>query len=382
MGKQSSKHLHLFIFLLLLYIGLGLPDSLLSTTWPDISNDLGVNVGYISLLSVITIFCSMISANNSDRLNRIFGSDRVIIVSMSMCMLGILIISAIHTIVAITIATIIMGSGAGAIDANVNLVASKHLKVGELNLLHGFWGIGITFTPLLTTIIYSLGYKQWMVYLIIGFIFAVLITYSILNKHLLEGVSEQTPEVEKKLRYDLIDNIANAIYFIYGVEFLIGTFLASYLTSILMLDSALAAFAVSCYWGGLMVSRLLMPLIFRVVNARKLLAVHAIVLIVASIVIQSSYYPLLIASFTVIGYSFGPIFPTFVHFTEKRHNRDTGYYLSKQIFWMYLAIFLAQVLVGVIAMYYSLQFFIYLVTIMIIIISTLILIYLAKTKNN
>lgn len=48
---KNIKTNNQFILLFLVLISLGLPDSLLSTTWPEISNELAVNIGLISTIS-------------------------------------------------------------------------------------------------------------------------------------------------------------------------------------------------------------------------------------------------------------------------------------------------------------------------------------------
>lgn len=375
-----SRHLKLFILLLILYIGLGLPDSLLSTTWPDISRDLSVNIGLISIFSIITIFCSMLSSTNTYLLNKLMGPTRVILLSMVMCLTGLVIFVTFKSLASLVVAQIIMGLGAGAIDSNVNFIASQNLKVGEMNLLHGFWGVGITLTPLITAIVYRLGYSQWMVFEVVALLFVILISYGYLNRGLLdiEIVAEVESEGPVKLRGR--DLLGVGIYFIYGVEFLIGTYLATYLVSYLAVSSADAAFVVSCYWGGLMVSRLAMPIVFRYIKSQTVIKLHCIFLIVASLLINIDNFYLLMVSYTLIGYSFGPIFPTFVHYTERVNPENTAFYIGKQISSMYLAIFLSQVLVGYFAIKYSLGFFSPLITVLIFILVILISLYLNVFK--
>lgn len=378
----KNKHLQLFILLLVLYIGLGLPDSLLSTTWPDISNDLAIPVGYISLFSIIAIFCSMVSSSLSYKLNKLLGPVNVILLSMVMCLSGIIIFVIFRSFISLLIVQVIMGLGAGAIDANVNFIASQNLKVGEMNLLHGFWGVGVTLTPLITTITYSLGFTEWAVFIVIALIFILLITYSYLFRQLLDVEIISEDQSINKLKVNGSEYLGLAIYFLYGVEFLIGTFLASYLVAIIGATSAQAAFAVSCYWGGLMVSRLAMPIIFKHISSYKVIWLHAIVLLICSPFILSANYFVLLVLFIIIGYCFGPIFPTFVHYTELINPDKTSFLISHQISSMYLAIFLSQVIVGYIAIDYSLVFFAKLVTVMVGLLVIAIISYLVKFKSK
>ncbi len=379
---RINKHTQLFVLLLVLYIGLGLPDSLLSTTWPDISTDISVPVGYISLFSIIAIFCSMVSSSLSYKLNKLLGPVNVILLSMVMCLSGIIICVVSKSFTSLLVVQVIMGLGAGAIDANVNFIASQNLKVGEMNLLHGFWGVGVTVTPLITTITYALGFKEWAVFIVIAVIFILLILYSYLFKHLLDIKITQEVEKTNDIQIQRREYLGIIIYFMYGVEFLIGTFLASYLVSVIGATNAEAAFAVSCYWGGLMVSRLIMPLIFRYIDSYKVILTHSIILFLCIPLILSTNYYLLLILFVVIGYCFGPIFPTFVHYTELVNPTKTSFLISRQISSMYLSIFLSQVIVGYIAIDNSLVFFTKLVATMILLLVLSIISYLYVFKSQ
>lgn len=377
-----SKHLKLFILLLALYVGLGLPDSLLATTWPNISSELGANIGLISVFSIISIFSSMISSANTYRLNKWLGPTNVIMLSMVLCLSGLVIFIGFKSLASLVIVQIIMGLGAGAIDGNVNYIASQNLKVGEMNLLHGFWGVGITLTPIITAVVYSLGYSHWIVFGVVAVLFVILIIYAYANRSLLaiEVVTDSADGQQVKLK--LADWLGISLYFIYAVEFLIGTFLATYLVKFLQFDSADAAFVVSCYWGGLMISRIVMPIIFKYIPDQKVLKIHCLILVIASILINVDNIYILMVTYVLIGYAFGPIFPTFVHYTECVNPENTAFYIGKQLSSMYFGMFLSQVLVGYFAVKYSLVFFSPLISMLIIILVTLIMSYLTIFKKQ
>lgn len=377
-----SKHQKLFVLLLVLYIGLGLPDSLLSTTWPDISNDLGLSVGLISIFSIITIFCSMISSTNTYSLNKWIGPTNVILLSMVMCLSGLVIFIIFKSFTSLIIVQIIMGLGAGAIDSNVNFIASQNLKVGEMNLLHGFWGVGITLTPLITAIVYYLGYSEWYVFGAVAILFVILIGYAYLNRSMLDIKVVAQAENGQQVRLVKRDMLGLAIYFVYGVEFLIGTYLATYLVTDLHVDTAIAAFIVSCYWGGLMISRLVVPIIFKYFKSSTVLKINCLILVICGLLINIDNIYVLAVSYILIGYSFGPIFPTFVHYTERINQQNTAFYIGKQISSMYLAIFLSQLFVGYFAAKAGFGFFSPLISILIILLVILITIYLNVFKTH
>lgn len=383
MGKIIKQN-RVFIVLLLIFIGLGLPDSLLSTTWPDLSRDLGLQIGFLSIVTIITTFFSMLSSNNTYKLNKLFGVKNVIILSMVLCMSGVLLVTISKSIIGLIIAQVILGLGAGAIDSNVNLIGSQVLTIGKFNILHGFWGVGITGTALITTIVYSLGYNQWLVYWIIAMLFIVLILVTVKNQDILV-LREETQQQEgfsRDEKRSLKDYIGVVIYFGYGVEFIIGIYLTSYLTTSLNIDSAKAAFVVSCYWGGVMVSRLVITKIFEYIPAPKLLKIHAIIVLILAFTIHTTSYPALVLSFVILGYAFGPIYPTFMHFTETIHKTNASYFISKQLSGYYLSVFLGQIIIGYCSKYFGLGFFIYIVSLLLIVLVVAMLVYLKINQEK
>lgn len=377
-----NKNLRLFILLLVLYIGLGLPDSLLSTTWPNIRADLGLSIGYISVFSMIGIFSSMISSSNTHRLNSLIGPTRVILMSMVFCLSGLIIFLVFNSFASLIVVQIIMGLGAGAIDSNVNFIASQNLKVGQINLLHGFWGVGVTLTPLVTSVVFFFGYSYMVVFMVVALLFVILITYGYLNRSLLQmeiTTDEQSQNPATIKRKDLLGIL---IYFVYGVEFIVGTFLATYLVTVVKLDGASAAFIVSCYWGGLMVSRIIMPLLFKYIKSYNILILHCILLIGCSMLLRTTNFYALTVIYIITGYCFGPIFPTFVHYTERVNPENTAFYIGKQISSMYFSIFTSQLLIGFFAVKYGLFFYPTVVTVAIILLVILILSYLRIFKTE
>lgn len=380
---KNIKANNLFILLFLIFISLGLPDSLLSTTWPEISNELSVNIGLISTISLITSFFSMLSSNNTHKLNNKLNSNNVIIISMCLCLSGITIIVLFKSLIAIVLASALLGLGAGSIDSNVNLIGSQNLSIGKFNLLHASWGIGITATALITSISYHFNLGTWFVYYVLIAFFIVLIVYSNSRKEQLvikEDITTSSKPEKKK--YNISDYIGVGLYFCYGVEFVIGLFLASYLTTIISLSSSEAAFIVACYWAGLMISRVIMTKLLELVNPVKLLKVHGCLLIVFAFTIQSTNLYVLAISFIAIGYLFGPIYPTFMHFTDVVHPNNASYFISKQLSGYYACVVIMQVLIGVISIYHGLAFYIYIVSALIFLLIACMLIYINKYKQQ
>lgn len=74
----------LLIIIYLSFISLGLPDSLLGSTWPTMYLQLKVPVSYAGIISMIIAVGTIISSLLSDRLTRKMGTGKVTATSVTM----------------------------------------------------------------------------------------------------------------------------------------------------------------------------------------------------------------------------------------------------------------------------------------------------------
>ena len=141
----------LLIIIYLIFISLGLPDSILGSSFPAISDNLKISAefaGYISpLISAGTILSSLFSAY----LIKKFKPQWVVSFSIMLTIIGLLIFSFAkeNSIYLLFISTIPLGLGAGAIDTALNNYVAIHYKAIHMNWLHCSWGVGTVISPLI-----------------------------------------------------------------------------------------------------------------------------------------------------------------------------------------------------------------------------------------
>lgn len=140
----------LLLVIYIIFISLGLPDSMLGSSFPAIAQNLNLAKdlgGYISLVvSGFTILSSLLS----NYFIKKFSTKWVVIVSILLTALGLVSFSFVTQDYwwVFFIIAIPMGFGAGGIDSALNNYVALHYKAIHMNWLHCSWGVGASIGPL------------------------------------------------------------------------------------------------------------------------------------------------------------------------------------------------------------------------------------------
>ena len=137
----------LIIIIYLAFISLGLPDSLLGSSWPIMHLDIGMPLSSMGLISMLISGGTIVSSLFSDKVTRKFGTRTVTTFSVFLTALALLGFSFSKNIITIVIFAIPYGLGAGAIDAALNNYVAIHYSSKHMSWLHCFWGVGTIISP-------------------------------------------------------------------------------------------------------------------------------------------------------------------------------------------------------------------------------------------
>ena len=135
------------------FISLGLPDSVLGSAWPTIYPEFDVPVSYAGIIYGIISVCTILSSLQSDRLNRRFGTGKVTAFSVLTTAVALFGFSICPNYWVMMLWAIPYGLGAGSIDAALNNYVALHFKASHMNFLHCFYGVGVTVSPWILSII-------------------------------------------------------------------------------------------------------------------------------------------------------------------------------------------------------------------------------------
>lgn len=329
----------------IVFISLGLPDSLFGVAWPVVHTEFGVSESFASVYSVIISVCTGGVSFVSGRLIRKFGTSKVTFVSILLTALGLIGISFSPNIAVMMLFSVIMGYGAGAIDTGLNNFVSLHYKAHHMNWLHCFWGVGVTVSPLIMSGFLGDGGSQWrkgyVVIAVMQLAIAMIVLVSLKKWRGIEKKEEQTQGDEQKTDAKFLDILKikgvltgiGSLGLYCSMEFLLGTWGATYAVNVFALSPDEAAKWVSLYYGGIMLGRMLAGFIALKTNDKTLIRGGILVSLIGIIVFALPLGKISMLGFVLIGIGFGPVFPSVLHSVPERfgstYSADiTGYHMG------------------------------------------------------
>lgn len=338
--------LTILIVIYVVFISLGLPDSLLGVAWPVLHGEMNVPESFASVMSIIIGICTGGVSFVSGTLIRKFGTARVTLASIFVTALGLVGISFSPNIVMMIIFSIILGYGAGAIDTGVNNFVSLHYNASHMNFLHCFWGVGVTVSPMIMSVFLGGETGSWRNGYRVVALLQVLIALSVVavmrkwinaekSTVLAEGEGE---EKEEKGFFDIIKMTGVPVSILSlglycSMEFICGTWGATYIVNVFALEPSEAAKWVSLYYGGIMLGRLVSGIVATKLGDNKLikLGIDFSVLGIAILLLPIGKASLV--GFLVMGFGFGPVFPSVLHNIPERfgarYSADiTGFHMG------------------------------------------------------
>lgn len=333
----------LLIVIYLVFISLGLPDSLFGVSWPVVHTDFNLPESFASVYSVIISVCTGGVSFVSGWLIRKFGTGKVTFFSILLTAIGLVGISFSPNVVVMLICSVIMGYGAGAIDTGLNNFVSLHYKAQHMNWLHCFWGIGVTVSPMIMSQFLTGETGGWRdgyrVVALMQVVFALLVLFTLPKWKKLEApVTAETDEKSDKTLIDILKTkgmvtsiLSLGLYC--SMEFLLGTWGATYIVNTLGLSPDTAAMWVSLYYGGIMLGRVIAGFVSMKYSDNSLIRAGIVVSSVGMLVLLLPLGATSLVGLLLIGIGFGPVFPSTLHAVPERFGKKysadiTGYHMG------------------------------------------------------
>ena len=339
------KMVGILVVIYIVFISLGLPDSVFGVSWPVLHIDFGVPESSGSLYSIITGVCSGGVAFVAGKLLRKFGTANVTFFSILLTAMGLIGISLSPNIIVMMICAIIMCYGQGAIDTGLNNYISLHYKARHMSWLHCFWGIGVTTSPLIMSLFLNGESGSWRngyrILAIIQFGIAILVAISLKKwKHIekeskTEAIEEQGEKHSitdiLKLKGALTSILSQGLYC--SMEFLIGTWGASFLVNTHHYSPDTAARWISLYFAGIVLGRFISGFASIKASDNTLIRGGIVTAFLGIILLALPLGSISVAGLLLIGVGFGPIFPSILHSVPERfgakYSADlTGFHMG------------------------------------------------------
>ena len=315
------------------FVSLGLPDSLLGSSWPVIHQEINVPESFAGIISITIFIGTILSSLFSDRMLRRFGAGRVTAVSTLMTALALFGFSVSNQFWMILLWSIPYGLGAGGVDAILNNYVALHYKAQHMSWLHCMWGVGASISPYIMSFSlinldnWSYGY---LIVSIIQIVLSLIIFISVpIWKNGNDNVSEKdnTP-ASKAMTFKEIFTTKGAIpcfitFFAYcAFELTASLWASSYLVDQWSFEPEIAAGCASMFYIGITLGRFANGFLAMRLKDQILIRSGMAIITLGVIIMFLPHHIFALAGFAIIGLGCAPIYPCIIHMTPTIFGED------------------------------------------------------------
>ncbi len=302
----------------LAFIGLGLPDPLPGTLWPQVGVAYGMPNAALGLV-LASLSCGYILAGlTAARLIAAFGIGGVVtgsVAATALAAAGQALAPPWPVFVALAV---LAGMGGGAVDAALNAYAAQRLAPRHLNWLHACWGIGATLGPAAAAAILAAGAGWQAAYAAVAAALAALGAAFLVTRRRWDGTA---PPPGRKvgtiyaLRHRVV-RLQMAVFFVYtGLEVGGGQWAATILAA-RGASPTEAALAATLFWAGLTGGRIGLGFLVDRIGADRLLRLGMPVAALAALGFALGLGDA--ACLVLFAVALSPVYPTMMALTPAR----------------------------------------------------------------
>ena len=302
----------------LAFIGLGLPDPLPGTLWPQVGVAYGLPNAALGLV-LASLSCGYILAGlTAARLIAAFGIGGVVagsIAATALTAAGQALAPPWPVFVGLAV---LAGMGGGAVDAALNVYAAQRLAPRHLNWLHACWGIGATLGPAAAAAILAAGAGWQAAYAAVAAALAALGAAFLVTRRRWDGTAPPPGRpggAISALRHPVV-RLQMAVFFVYtGLEAGGGQWAATILAA-RGATPAEAALAATLFWAGLAGGRIGLGFVVDRIGPDRLLRLG---MPVAAVAAMGFALGLQDAAFLILfAVALAPVYPTVMALTPAR----------------------------------------------------------------
>lgn len=321
MQRSIAQTLHFAIGIAFFaFILIGMNDGAVGILLPEMQITYHTGKGTISVLFLAGTCGYFIASFNNGLFLEKLGNRRFLLLATLMMGLGFALLSSRPPFFLLLLGIVPIGFGVAMLDAGLNsYIARLPDNTALLNYLHAFYGIGALLGPLVASAFLALGWVWNSIYFIwIGLALLVCIGIGFAFPK-----GEKPPHQEEQkaggnvlllaLRHRMVWLAALFLLVYVGTEVSLGVWSFSFLIQERQGQVLISGWAVSGYWIGLTLGRLLLGRVARRIGNRRLIEIClggvGLGMLFMWVVPQFA-----MASFALFltGFCLGPIFPTTV----------------------------------------------------------------------
>ena len=305
----------------LAFIGLGLPDSLFGASWPSIYTEFGLPLSTGGIVTGICSGMTVISSLMSARLIKLLGTNKLTAVCTLITALSLFGFSMSGSFIYLCVLAVPLGLGAGSIDTALNNYVALHYSASQMSFLHCFYGIGVTVSPFIMTLVFGNGMNWRTGYRIASFIQMGLALLLIVTLPIWKKVHKTDAQEEEKYETLSIREAASIkgvkvmwLLFVTScvIESSVGNWSSTFLVEHRHVSNELAAGSVTFYYLGMTLGRLISGFLTRKLHSWQIVKLGLITL--GTAILMLIFIPnntVTIIALMMIGLGNGPMFPNF-----------------------------------------------------------------------
>jgi len=330
-SARRHPKMTLVVLAFVAFISLGLPDGLLGVAWPSIRASFAIPLDAVGWLLAAGVVGYLASSFLSGPLTARLGVGKVLAVSCAMTGASLIGYTLAPVWWMIVLLGVVVGLGAGAIDAGLNAYVASHFGERLMQWLHASYGIGATLGPVIMTSTLTLVHSWRVGYGVVGgFQLALaacfVMTLPIWNREEQADGSEQPKHLTdyktplgETLRQPKVW-LGMALFFVYtGSEFALGIWAYTLLVESRGINPEVAGFWVGSYWATFTVGRIVAGVYAKRLGANLLVFGSLIAALIGTVLLW--WNPVSEANLiavAMIGFAIAPIFPALMSGTSQR----------------------------------------------------------------
>jgi len=359
----------LLIIIYLAFIGLGIPDSLFGTAWPAIYTEFNLPLSFGSAITIICSLCTTLSSLFSVHLIRKFGTNKVTAFCTSLTAIALFGFSFADNFWMLCLLAVPLGLGAGAIDNGLNAYVSLHYSATQMSFLHSCYGVGVTISPYILSLVISsdAGWRGgYRIAFFIQLFISLVMFISLPVWHKAHGKAQSQEERKPKvLTFKELLQLPGikAVWCIFlcscAIEFICGSWGSTFLVEYKGLPIDKAAGMVVFYYAGITLGRFFSGLLATKWSCWKIVKIGEYI-IAAAILILLLPLPTVFSALGLflVGFGNGPLYPNFSYLTPSNFGEENAEAVmgTEQVF-AYIGATGVPAVCGVIAQIFGLWLF-------------------------
>jgi len=323
----------LLVVIYFAFISLGLPDSVLGAAWPVMHQSLNVPLSFAGILSMTCTCGTIISALSFSFISRKFKTSTIVSGSTALTAIALFLYGIVGIFYALIPVALLLGLGAGSIDAALNNYVALHYKAKQMSFLHACWGIGTTVSPFILAYIFSNNLSWHFGYIVIAsmqsFICIILFVSAPLWKKNSKLNNDNEEEEKATCSY-------KEVFMKKGAPFaLLGFFCYSSIenTAILWsatysmskgLNEANSATASGLLFWGITIGRILTGICSEKIGDKNLIRVGICLILISLVILPLLSGTAIFVALFLLGMGCAPIYPSMIHQTPFLYGREAS----------------------------------------------------------